>query len=206
MRVSRAVAALSGWLLTSSLAACGASHGGATAASTPSSPAVMTIVGQWTAQRDCHVLDQALLKAGLAAVAPAVLQDFFTQATPQQLAKKSDICVGAGPAVTHSHFFTAAGAFGSLDENGQQVDDGTYSAQAPDLYICDSGVPSCTATAANGHFKYAITNDQLRLTPVITKTQRAQALAHPFDFSHAGWMVAVAYPGRLWTRTACSVC
>jgi hypothetical protein len=37
-----------------------------------------------------------------------------------------NVCKGARGPLEHSHFFTASGAFGSHDENGQQVDDGNY--------------------------------------------------------------------------------
>jgi hypothetical protein len=211
MGTHRALAAIGGFSLAVALAACGgASSGGEAAPASPtpstSSSAIPAIVGQWATQRDCQALHQALVKDGLGNAAAPVVQDYFQSSTPQKLAEKRDICAGAGPAVVHSHFFTATGNFGSLDENEQQVDDGTFSARSPDLYICDSGVPSCTPTNANGHFRYSISNNKLRLTPIITQKQRQKALAHPFDFSQAGWMVAVAYPGHVWTRTGCSAC
>jgi hypothetical protein len=33
-----------------------------------------------------------------------------------------------------------------------------------------------------------------------------RALAHPLQFSTAGWMVAVAYPGHTWKRVPCGGC
>jgi hypothetical protein len=36
------------------------------------------------------------------------------------------LCAGAVGPLQHDHFFTRAGAFGSLDEHGGQVDDGDY--------------------------------------------------------------------------------
>jgi len=39
-----------------------------------------------------------------------------------------DPCEGARSPTEHSHFFTESGQFGSRDEHGQQVDDGTYEA------------------------------------------------------------------------------
>jgi hypothetical protein len=42
-----------------------------------------------------------------------------------ELARKDDLCQGAEP-VVHYHFFDAAGRFGALDENENQVDDAPY--------------------------------------------------------------------------------
>jgi hypothetical protein len=41
-------------------------------------------------------------------------------------------CAEGDPPHAHSHFFTAAGAFGSRDPGGAQVDDGDYVLVAPD--------------------------------------------------------------------------
>jgi hypothetical protein len=141
-------------------------------------------------------------------VAPTGLDDFFPNTTPRQLAKKKDICSGARPAAAHSHFFTADGEFGSRDENGEQDDAGTYKLKSPTVVmICsEESPPYCGASDARGLFKFAIRNGNLSLTPLITAAQRREALAHPFAWSPAGWMVAVSYPGHEWMRTACSDC
>ena len=94
---------------------------------------------------------------------------------------------------SHSHFFTQAGQFGSLDQNLNQVDNGHY-------------------TIINGHtfkigdatFHYTITGgDTLSLDPVITPAERKKALANPDEFTTASWMMAVAYPGTTWKRVPC---
>jgi hypothetical protein len=36
------------------------------------------------------------------------------------------VCAGAEGPLEHDHFFTEAGAFGSHDENGEQVDEGDF--------------------------------------------------------------------------------
>jgi len=48
-----------------------------------------------------------------------------------------------------------------------------------------------------------IDGTKLSLDPIISKRQRRQALAHPTDWSDAGWIVAVAYPGSTWERVPC---
>jgi hypothetical protein len=60
-----------------------------------------------------------------------------------------------------------------------------------------------TLHIGDGTWTFAISGNQLSLTPVITDEQVEEALADPFGFSPAGWMVAVAYPGTTWKRVAC---
>ncbi len=70
-------------------------------------------------------LVNALEEAGLRAIAPSVVGDYFPDESPKELARKDNVCAGAEPFV-HHHFFDEAGRFGSLDETEQQVDDGNY--------------------------------------------------------------------------------
>ena len=119
-----------------------------------------------------------------------MLLDFFPQATPAQLAKKDDRCSGA-TARPHSHFFTKDGEFGSVDENNQRVDEGTYVVSGDTLRIGDS------------RFRYRIARDQLILQPVISAAARRKAVAQPTQFSDAGWQVAVSYMGLPWKRVSC---
>jgi hypothetical protein len=149
------------------------------------------IVGRWQQSHSCDELVSALDALGLGALAPGVVGDYFPNLTPEELAAKPDICSGAVPQL-HSHFFTASGLFGSLDQFQNQVDDGTY-------VIVDSN----TFMIGDATFDYTIQGDILAMTPVITAKQRREALRHPWDFSTAGWMVAVSYPGTTWNRVAC---
>ncbi|MDP9243197.1 MAG: hypothetical protein M3O84_08500, partial [Actinomycetota bacterium] len=73
----------------------------------------------------CDQLVAGLEDAGLGATAPAIVGDFFPGVSIDELAAKEDLCSGAKPQ-RHFHFFDAAGSFGSIDQHGQQVDDGTY--------------------------------------------------------------------------------
>jgi hypothetical protein len=65
----------------------------------------------------------AYRQAGPAEIAAASVGDYFPDATPEEVAKKNDLCDGAEPFV-HSHFFTEDGEFGSLTEDLEQVDNG----------------------------------------------------------------------------------
>jgi hypothetical protein len=85
--------------------------------------------------------------------------DYFPNQTPQQLAKKKNLCQGAKPQ-THSHFFTANGAFGSVDQHGEQVDDGTYQVNGSTLKIGNSDV--------SGSFRFRIQGKTLMLRPLLT--------------------------------------
>jgi hypothetical protein len=151
------------------------------------------LVGRWERVTTCQELLSAVTKAGLRKTAPAMLSgNGFVPGTPKQLAAKADICKGAVPR-RHSHFFTAAGQFGSVDYNGQQVDDGSYR-------ILDAR----TVRINEGKFRFRITGRELRLEPVISAAARRKALAQPLQFSTAGWQVAVAFPGHAWKRVPCA--
>ena len=138
---------------------------------------------------------KALNQVGLGAVAPSVAAEYFPEASPKQLARKDDLCKGAEPFV-HSHFFDDAGMFGSLDENQEQVDDGMYE-------IVDDGRLRIGNPDFGVVFRYEIERDALSLVPVLTPAMKKQALAHPLEFSPAGWAVAVSYPGHEWKRVDC---
>ena len=166
-----------------------ASFGPAVAAAGSTSTA--SIVGRWQQSHSCDELVSALDAFGLSALAPGVVGDYFPNLTAEELAAKPDICSGAVPQL-HSHFFTASGLFGSLDQFQSQVDDGMYA-------IVDSN----TFMIGDATFDYTIRGNILAMTPLITAKQRREALKHPWDFSTAGWMVAVSYPGTTWNGVAC---
>ena len=184
-------------LLALVIAACGgeddeaaepdsAPSGAGTASATPK------LVGRWERVQTCRELAHALSQADLSALAPAVLTDFFPGTSARELARKANACKGATPRA-HAHFFTKDGAFGSLDENGSQVDEDSYR-------IVDDD----TLQIGDGRFDYRILHgDTLILRPVITGGARRRALAHPREFSTAGWQVAVSYDGLPWKRVSC---
>jgi hypothetical protein len=150
------------------------------------------LVGRWSQLHTCQELVAALQKAGLAATAPGAVGDYFPNKTPKQLAAKRHVCSGAAP-LKHSHFFSKAGTFGSLDQNGQQVDDGHYRILSHHRLRIN-----------NGTFHFRITSgNRLRLAPIITAAMRSHALASPLKFSVAVWEVAVSYTGQTWKRVRC---
>jgi hypothetical protein len=155
-----------------------------------------SIVGRWGQTHRCSWLVQALKEDHLRPIAPSVVGDYFPNKTPRQLARKKHICRGADPQ-RHSHFFTSDGDFGSVNQHGQQVDDGRY--RVIDAHTLKIGLPD------GPKFHYQITDygAALALDPVITRHMRHQALAHPLRFSKAGYAEAVAYHGHTWASVPC---
>jgi hypothetical protein len=183
------------------VAACGGSSAAAPEEDAGTSPAdeattavESPLVGMWMQVHTCEQLVTALNDAGLGEIAPAIVGDFFPDQTPEELAAKEELCSGARPQ-RHFHFFDASGAFGSLDQHRQQVDDGPYGVDGDTLHIGDE--------TWGGTWTFTITGNQLSLTPVISDEQIEEALGNPFEFLPAGWVVAVAYPGTTWKRVAC---
>lgn len=154
------------------------------------------LVGRWERVNECPQLVAAFEEAGLMELAPAFLGDYFPGATPQALAQKDDLCEGAESFV-HSHFFTDTGEFGSLTEELEQVDDGTYEITDEGTFVISKEFPDVT-------FHFEVEGDNLTMTPVLTEELKQEALTHPLDFTAAGWALTMSYPGQVWKRVDCS--
>ena len=146
------------------------------------------LVGEWERETQCAELAQALGDAGMEELVDEfVAGNGFIPGVGVDDPERIDVeepCRGAVPRV-HSHFFTEDGEFGSRDWNGEDVDEGTYRADGEKLVISKE-FPDVT-------FRYRIEGDTLMLDPEV-------------DFAgcttfRCGWSVAVAYPGKTWTRT-----
>ena len=84
---------------------------------------VSPLVGEWQRVNSCASFVQAFKEGGLIDLAPEwLVGNYFTSLDQID---NTDLCKGATE-VVHSHFFTANGGFGSRDEMGRQVDDGSY--------------------------------------------------------------------------------
>ena len=149
------------------------------------------IVGLWTQTHSCQELQKALADHGLAPTTPSTIADYFPGRSAAQIARKADPCAGASPE-QHSHFFAADGEFGSLDQDGHRVDDGSWSLVAPHRLQIGQSI-----------FAFTISHGQLTLRPVIKAADRKAALQHPLEFSDASWQVAVSYGGKAWRRADC---
>lgn len=146
----------------------------------PTSAKTPALVGEWQRTQTCAELQHVLAAAGLEFMLPIALarDNWIPGVTePDQIQDPRNPCRGA-VARKHSHFFTLDGKFGSRDENGQQVDEGSYQ-------IIDS-----RTVVINGvTFRYRITGgNTLSFEP--TKDNIGE------------WSVNVAYPGYTWHRIA----
>ncbi len=88
------------------------------------------------------------------------------------------------PPIEHSHTFWADGTFNSYDQNGQQVDDGTYTI-----------INGHTFAIGDSTFHYRIQGDNIKFDVVIPKDCSTKHCREGL-----GWAFSVAYPGPTWTR------
>jgi hypothetical protein len=145
-------------------------------------------VGEWQRTQTCDELRSLLIAAGMQqAVLPTIAEDDWIPGVskPSQIADPTHPCRAAKSRL-HSHFFTAAGDFGSRDANGNQVDDGTYR-------IVDGSTFAIGGADHSVTFRYRLTGqDTISFEPVIPKCR-------PTCFE-AIWSVTVAYAGHTWHR------
>jgi hypothetical protein len=164
-----------------------ATAGSATSTSATGETAPAPLVGTWRRRTTCTELVAVLTAAGIprSRVLEAVAGNGFVPGvtSPDQIADPAKPCVGAVPRV-HSHFFTRGGAFGSLDWNGDPVDDGRYRIVRPGTFVIFKEFPKVT-------FHYRIQGKTIRFTPVVAKGCASFRCA---------WAVSVAYPGKTWQR------
>ena len=182
------------------LAACTSTAPGVSAVPSPSPSAVATtapiptarptpspahaIVGEWHADHVCAEIVRLLTAVGLEeTIAENVVGNGLIPGVerPEDLADPADPCAGSIPR-DHAHFFAADGSFGSLDWNGEQVDDGRYT------------VDSATVTINGSPFAYRIEGDQLFLEADVPD---CNTTACGFDEQ---WMTMVALEGTPWMR------
>lgn len=155
------------------------------------SPAA-ALVGEWQRLTTCRERVQALSAAGLGQFAAehAAGEGWLPGVrSPDQIKDRDHPCRGAVP-LTHSHFFTEDGQFGSRDDVGEQVDDGTYR-------VVDDNTIVISKEFGDVTFHYRISDDgsSLLLDPVMPECANKGCFA-------AQWAVSVAYPGLPWQRNS----
>jgi hypothetical protein len=188
-------------ILAASLALLAAGCGGAddqrgtasatSAATTTTAAAVASpLVGEWRRTQRCEEVLEILTKAGFkkqVALENIAGNGFLPGvSSPDQIADPKHPCKGAVP-LAHSHFFTADGQFGSKDQQGDQVDDGTYKLVDDRTFVVSKEFPDVT-------FHYRIAGDTIRFDPVVPSCA-------PGCFE-AVWSVMVAFPGKTWNRVS----
>jgi hypothetical protein len=157
-----------------------------TPAASSSEVLVSPLVGTWRRVTTCREFVQIQRQAGFEEVVlDGVAGNGFIPGitTGDQIADPAHPCQGAVPR-EHSHFFTEDGEFGSLDWNGEQVDDDTY------VIIDDRAF-----VIGNTTFHYQVRGDTIMFEPVIPDDCSTKQCRDA-----ASWSVAVAYPGEEWAR------
>ena len=94
------------------------------AGTSPAEGATTELVGSWHRAQTCPEMLAAFEDVGLADSHRDWLQGNFFGG--ESGPKEGDLCAGAEGPLEHDHFFTAAGAFGSHDESGEEVDGGDF--------------------------------------------------------------------------------
>jgi len=165
-----------------------ASTGAANRPSRAASASKAPFVGTWRRLTTCGELVAALRNAGMGKwVSEFVAGNGFVPGVTAagQIADPKHPCAHAVPR-RHAHFFTAGGAFGSLDWKGQQVDDGRYRVIDKSTLVISKEFPSVT-------FHYAIAGRNIRFAPVVPQGCSTFRCA---------WAISMAYPGKAWQRVS----
>jgi hypothetical protein len=94
------------------------------AGASPTASATSELIGSWHRAQTCAEMLAAFQQAGLDDSHVEWLQGNFFGGEPGPT--EGGVCEGARGPLEHDHFFTADGAFGSHDENGEVVDGGDF--------------------------------------------------------------------------------
>lgn len=97
-------------------------------------------------------------------------------------------CAQEKPPSAHSHTFWGSGIFNSYNENGEQVDKGTYTTKGNLVTISNPDVGQWT-------FAYHVSGDMLTLDVAIPNDCTSEACREGLN-----WAFSVAFPGQTWTR------
>ena len=155
-----------------------------------SSPDVPALVGEWAGVHNCDRIAALLHDAGLDVfIRPTIVGNGLLPGVddPEDVRDFEHPCLGAIE-LAHSHFFTADGLFGSRDQNGQQVDDGTWTSVDKTTFRIGDGPTDL--------FRYEIIGDELTMEPLTLEP----CAPNPAEWCQAGWKLMVAMPGMPWTR------
>jgi hypothetical protein len=103
----------------------------ATTGTASSDEADSALIGEWVADNECQALADALADAGLEEFIVEMAKG--AELLPPGKPDPSDLCKGSKP-LEHSHTFSASGMFNSYDENGEEVDFGSYELIGEDAF------------------------------------------------------------------------
>ena len=171
------------------LAAAGAVAAGMAPSPGPAMGPANPLIGNWQRTNSCTAFVKAMRRAGLG----RGLSEWLVGAGYFRSASQIDPAAPCKHArnLKHSHFFTAAGKFGSRDEKGNQVDDGDYEIVAPHMLA----FPSHAREFGHGvKVRYRIPAGKLRFDVVVP---------HPCTGKCrdvTGWALSAFYAGPAFTR------
>ena len=152
------------------------------AESVEASTTTAAIVGLWQGVHDCEGIAEALGAAGFdeAVIVENIVGNGLLPGveSPDEVTDVTTVCEEATP-LDHSHEFTADGQFFSYDQDGEEVDFGTYELVDEDTLTI--GAPDRPEV----EFDFAIEGDHLTLVP--------QLPAGCLEFE-CQWAVMVAMP------------
>jgi hypothetical protein len=182
-------------------AGCGGSSSSSTAAaagvtakqSRTSDTKPASIIGEWQRETTCADYVRALEQAGFEEMAPGAAAAFIGLPAEEDLADPSHPCKGAVPR-RHSHFFTSDAQFGSRDENGNQVDEGTYDIIDDNTLVIPYGFEDGPPIRAMFH--YRIAGETISFDPVLNDCSTSRCR------EAAAWSITVALPGKRWRRVS----
>jgi hypothetical protein len=147
------------------------------------------LVGNWQRTNSCTALVANLRRAGVVGAMREVLVGGGYCQRPARIDPAAP-CRRAR-SVKHSHFFTAAGGFGSRDENGNQVDDGDYRITAPHTLAFPS---HAREFGYRIRVRYRITRGKLRFHVVVPHPCRGKCPGA------TAWAISAFYAGPAFTR------
>lgn len=149
------------------------------------------LVGYWQKTNTCAELVRALTKAGFADRIPDVVggSGLINGPENQPPPDPTHPCAQATPPKKHSHLFSGTGLFASYDENGGQVDDGSYTLKNQRSFVMHGDEFKDKVVV---HFH------------VHGKTIRFQVvIPHPCKGTcrvKMGWAISAFYPGAPFRR------
>ena len=173
-----------------------------TASTKPTPPAknsaLPPLVGQWEITQTCAGMVRALRHAHRLDLIRYELGDFvegWEDGPPAGWSPRHP-CAHQTPPRAHSHTFWADGIFNSWDQNGEQVDEGTYQ------LIDDHTFQFPPLLTMN----YQVSGDTLTMNPVEPENCTAKRIVRVEDgrdvscLDDFAWAFSVAWPGERWTR------
>lgn len=142
------------------------------------------LMGSWHRAQTCAVILATFQQAGLAGSHVEWLRGNLFGGEPGPT--EGDVCEGALGPLEHDHFFTAAGAFGSHDEAGEEVDRG-------DVELVDDDTVSFPSHAAEFGYDGDLVVDYMVSGDVVT-----------FDVALPSACVDACADAYAWARSAFS--